>query len=57
MFHIFRMADFYTHFSEEGQSIRADLSNEMQDMRQQLDEKDTNIQNNLDAKYLGAIKT
>ena len=37
------MADFYTHFSGEGQSIRADLSNEMQDMRQQLEEKDGNI--------------
>lgn len=42
-----KMADFYTHFSEEGQSIRADLSNEMQDMRQQLEEKDGNILNNL----------
>ena len=39
------MDHIYRQLSEEDQSIRADLSNEMQDMRQQLEEKDGNILN------------
>jgi len=45
-----KMADFYTHFNEEGQRIRDDLSNEMHGIRQQSEEQDSYLMDELVAK-------